>query len=64
LELPALWAQVNAVRRTSKRLMASVLSGYYYFYFKQTGPEQIVWRFDADRLDQGFKRNKRKFVRK
>jgi hypothetical protein len=64
LELPALWAQINMVRRTSKRLMASVLSGYYCFYFKQTGPEQIVWRFDAERLDQGFKRNKRKFVRK
>ena len=63
-ELPTLWAEVNMVRRTSKRLMASVLSGYNCFYFKQRGAHQMLWRFDADKLDQGFKRNKRKFVRR
>lgn len=64
MELPTLWAEVNMVRRTSKRLMCSVLSGYHCFYFKQRGPEQILWQFDGDKLDQGFKRNKRKFVRR
>jgi hypothetical protein len=64
MELPTLWAEVNVVRRTSKRLLCSVLSGYHCYYFKQRGPKQILWRFDADRLDQGFKRNKRKYVRR
>lgn len=63
-ELPTLWAEVNAVRRTSKRLICSVLSGYHCFYFKQRGPKQLLWRFDAGKLDQGVKRNKRKYVRR
>jgi len=64
LELPRLWAEVNVVRRTTKRLICSVLSGYHCYYFKQRGPTQILWRFDAGKLDQGFKRNKRKYVRR
>ena len=64
MELPTLWAEVNIVRRTTKRLLCSVLSGYHCYYFKQRGPQQILRRFDADRLDQGFKRNKRKWVRR
>jgi hypothetical protein len=63
-ELATIWAEVNVVRRTSKRLICSVLSGYSCFYFKQRGPNQLLWRFDPGRLDQGFKRNKRKYVRK
>lgn len=63
-ELPTLWAEVNVVRRTSKRLMASVLSGYHCFFFKQRGAHQMLWCFDSAKLDQGFKRNKRKFVRR
>lgn len=64
LELPSIWAQINTVRRTSKRLMCSVLCGYHCFYFKQRGPKQLLWRFDEAKLEQGFKRNKRKFVRR
>lgn len=64
MELPTLWAEVNIVRRTSKRLLCSVLSSYHCYYFKQRGPKQILWRFDAGKLDQGFKRNKRKYVRR
>jgi hypothetical protein len=64
MELPTIWAEVNMVRRTAKRLLCSVLSGYHCYYFKQRGPKQILWRFDADRLDQGFMRNKRKYVRR
>lgn len=63
-ELPTLWAEVNVVRRTTKRLVCSVLSAYHCFYFKQRGPKQILWRFDEGKLDQGFKRNKRKYVRR
>jgi hypothetical protein len=63
-ELSTLWAEVNVVRRSSKRLMCSILSGYNCFFYKQRGPEQLFWRFEASRVEQGFKRNKRKFVRK
>lgn len=64
MELPGLWAEVNQVRRTSKRLLVSVLCGYHCFYFKQRGPKQILWRLDESKVDQGFKRNKRKYVRR
>jgi hypothetical protein len=63
-ELPTIWAEVNVARRTTKRLMCSVLSAYHAFYFKQRGPQHLLWRFDPSRLDQGFKRNKRKYVRR
>lgn len=63
-ELPTIWAEINIVRRTSKRLMCSVLSGFQAFSFKQRGPKQILWRFDAGRMDAGFKKNKKKFVRR
>lgn len=63
-ELPTIWAEVNTLRRTTKRLMCSVLCAYHCFYFRQRGPQQIFWRFEEARLDQGFKRNKRKFVRR
>lgn len=62
--LGQLWAEVNMVRRTSKRLLCSVLSAYHCYYFKQRGPTQILWHYDAGKMDQGFKRNKRKFVRR
>lgn len=62
--ISGLWAEVNVVRRTSKRLLASVLCAYHCFYFKQRGPKQFLWHYEASRLDQGFKRNKRKFVRR
>ncbi len=62
--LPTLWAEINVVRRTTKRLLCSVLSAYGCYSFKQRGPHHFQWRFDAARLDSGFKRNKRKFVRK
>ena len=63
-ELSRIWAEVNVVQRTSKRLMCSVLSGYYCFFYRQNGPRQYFWRFDAERIGQGFKKNKKKFVRR
>lgn len=62
MSLAAIWAEVNVVRRTSKRLMVSVLSGYHEFHFKQRGQNQFLWNYDAARGDSGFKKNKRKFV--
>lgn len=63
-ELATIWAEVNVVRRTSKRLMASVLSGYHCFNVKQRGPEQFLWQLEPAKIEQGFKRNKRRFIRR
>lgn len=62
LELPLLWAHVNIVRRTSKRLLASVLSLYLPFVAKQRGPNSWVWTLDTTK-DADFKKGKRRFVR-
>ncbi len=62
LELPLLWAHVNIVRRTSKRLLASVLSLYLPFNVKQRGQNAWVWTLDPTK-DADFKKGKRRFVR-
>jgi hypothetical protein len=62
--LVTLWAEVNVVRRTTKRALCSILCAYSCYSFKQRGPQSFVWRYDPAKLDQGFKKNKRKFVRR
>lgn len=62
LELPLLWAHVNVVRRTSKRLLASVLSLYSPFVAKQKGPNSWAWTLDTSK-DADFKKGKGRFVR-
>ncbi|MCO5297588.1 MAG: hypothetical protein M9921_12100 [Fimbriimonadaceae bacterium] len=52
-------AEVNVVRRTSRRLVASLLSSYLCFYQRSGSP---VWHYDAKKYDQGFDKTKRKFV--
>jgi hypothetical protein len=54
-------AEVNVVRRSSRRLIASLLSSYQCFYQRSGSP---VWHFDAKKVDLGFDKTKRKFVRK
>ena len=56
--LATLWAESNVIRRTSKRQLASVLSAHHCFSFKDD-----AWHFDAEKVAQGFKKNKSKFVR-
>ncbi len=58
--LTVLW-EVNVVRRTSRRLLASLLSGYSCFYQRSGSP---VWHYDHKKVDQGFDKTKRKFVLK
>lgn len=58
--LTILW-EVNVVRRTSRRLLASLLSGYSCFYQRSGSP---VWHYDHKKVDQGFDKTKRKFVLK
>ncbi len=54
-------AEVNVVRRSSRRLVASLLSSYQCFYQRSGSP---VWHFDAKKVELGFDKTKRKFVKK
>jgi hypothetical protein len=54
-------AEVNVVRRSSRRLVASLLSSYQCFYQRSGSP---VWHYDAKKLEQGFDKTKKKFVKK
>lgn len=54
-----LWHEVNVVRRTSRRVVASILSSYHCFY--QRPPGSPVWHFDERKVEQGKKKAKRKF---
>ncbi len=58
--LTLLW-EVNVVRRTSRRLVASLLSSYLCFYQRSGSP---VWHYDPKKVDQGFDKSKKKFVKK
>jgi hypothetical protein len=57
----AILAEINVVRRTSRRLLASLLSSYPCFYQRSGSP---VWHFDAKKVDQGFDKAKKRFVKK
>ncbi len=54
-------AEMNVVRRTTRRLVASLLSSYQCFYQRSGSP---VWHFDGKKVDQGFDKTKRKFIKK
>jgi len=54
-------AEVNVVRRSSRRLIASLLSSYQCFYQRSGSP---VWHYDPKKVDLGFDKTKRKFVKK
>lgn len=54
-------AEINVARRTSRRLVASLLSSYQCFYQRSGSP---VWHFDNKKVDQGFDKSKKKFIKK
>lgn len=56
--LTILW-EVNVVRRTSRNLLASLLSSYLCFYQRSGSP---VWHYDHKKVEQGFDKSKKKFV--
>lgn len=56
-----LLAEVNVVRRSTRRLVASLLSSYQCFYQRSGSP---VWHFDAKKVDLGFDKTKKKFINK
>ena len=61
VQFVTLFTEMNLVRRTTRRLVASVLSSYYAFYRRTKSP---LWYFDGKKVDQGFKKAKRKYIRK
>ncbi|MBX3095845.1 MAG: hypothetical protein KF812_03205 [Fimbriimonadaceae bacterium] len=58
--LTILW-EINVVRRTSRRLLASLLSSYVCFYQRSGSP---VWHYDHKKVEQGFDKTKKKFIKK
>lgn len=56
--LTVLW-EINVVRRTSRRLLASLLSSYVCFYQRSGSP---VWHYDHKKVEQGFDKSKKKFI--
>ena len=54
-----IWAEVNVVRRTPKRVVASNLSSYHCFS-SPAGSER--WKLDDRKIEQGRKKNKKKFI--
>jgi hypothetical protein len=60
-EFLTILAEVNVVRRTRRRLVASILTGYHCFYQRSGSP---LWHFDAKKVQQGFDRAKRRYIRK
>lgn len=56
-----LLAEVNVVRRSTRRLVASLLSSYQCFYQRSGSP---VWHFDNKKVELGFDKTKKKFIKK
>lgn len=54
-----LHAETNVVRRTPRRVLASLLSSYHCFHQKKEGG---TWYFDERKISQGVKKAKRKYV--
>ncbi len=54
-------AELNVARRVSRRLVASLLSSYQCFFQRSGSP---VWHFDPKKVDLGFDKSKKKFLKK
>jgi len=53
--------EVNVVRRTRRRMVASILSLYHCFHSR--GRARDLWTFDPRKAEQGRRKAKRKFIR-
>jgi len=53
--------EVNIVRRTRRRMVASILSLYHCFHSR--GKAHDLWTFDPRKAEQGRRKAKRKFIR-
>lgn len=54
-----IWAEVNVIRRTPKRIVASNLSSYHC-YVQITNSER--WKLDERKIEQGRKKTKKRFI--
>ncbi len=54
-------AEVNLVRRVTRRKLASILSNYYCFAQK---PGTLLWRFDTKKREAGTDRAKREYIKR
>jgi len=61
MEFITLWSEVNIVRRTCKRLIASILSGYHCFRLVE-GASKSFFLFDESRVEEGFNGRKRRYI--
>ncbi len=59
IEFITIITEVNIARRSTRRLCASLLSGFHCFF--QRGRS---WVYDAKKLSQGFDKSKRKYLKK
>jgi len=53
--------EVNIVKRTSRLVIASILSSYHCFH---TRGKSGLWQYDDKKRSQGFNKTKRKYVKK
>lgn len=53
--------EVNIIKRTSRLVVASILSSYHCFH---TRGKSGLWQLDAKKKSQGFTKNKRKYIKK
>ena len=58
--LETLSAELNVVRRTRRRMLASILSAYHCFHSKKRKEE--FWLYDPRKVSQGMKKVKRKYL--
>lgn len=57
IEFITILTELGIVRRTRRRLVASLLSAYHCFYQRGT-----AWGYDQRRLSQGFDKSRRKYL--
>lgn len=55
-------SELNVVRRTTKRVVASVLSGYQCFQTRSKRPD--LWLYDEGAVEQGRRKGKKKHFRR
>lgn len=61
MTFPKLVNEVNIVKRTSRLVIASILSSYHCFH---TRGKSGQWQYDEKKRSQGFNKTKRKYIKK
>jgi DNA-directed RNA polymerase delta subunit len=56
------WSDVNVIRRTTRRVVASNLASYHCFFQRPANSD--MWVYDGRKVSQGRKKTKRKYLRR